>query len=157
MAFGWALPKMSASHVTSCMCHIHAAASVDFYCSSGDTPRYVWALSNVGQIQKHTYFFSRSLNKSVSMLSVLCFFTSLQRTGLEGLSVAGRVFLFNVTVKYLRVWTREVISGPSSTLHLSSWKSIFKELLQGLGMPERIFPLTFVHFVLCSKENLIFN
>lgn len=48
-------------------------------------------------------FSPRFLCKFVSILSVLCSFTSLQRTGFEGLSVAGRVFLFNVTVKYLRV------------------------------------------------------
>lgn len=98
-------PRMSANHLTSCMwhVHIHKVVSMDFYCSSSDTPRYVWALSNVGQIQKLIYFFPRSLNKSVSILSILCSFVSLQRTGFEGLSVAGRVFLFNVIVKYLRV------------------------------------------------------
>lgn len=73
------LPRMSAIHVTSHMCHIHTAANVDLNWSSSDTLGYVWALNNVGQIQKHIYtFFSPDFCVSLcqyylfSALSHLC-------------------------------------------------------------------------------------
>lgn len=59
-----------------CILLVPSAMSVDIYFGPGNTHTglvifdnlwYVWALSNVGQIQKHASFFSRSPNKSTSI------------------------------------------------------------------------------------------
>lgn len=101
MSFSWARPRMSANVVLPA-CATHRAVSGDFYCSSSDTPGMpeLWAMLATSR-HLHT-FVSWSPNKSALVISVVCSFTSLQRTGFEGLRVAGRVFLFNVVVKYLR-------------------------------------------------------